>query len=106
MRSAILLIAVCFVCQAGLASPQQIAVIKLSKPDMDQAAFFTDRGVCLTRANSDRLMSGNNAGIWVRHHMKIFGECMAAKGYKFDSNGTATIRYMQDGRLNVFVEAL
>lgn len=106
MRSAILLIAVCFVCQAGLATPRELAVVKVSKPDLDQAVFVADREVCLTTANSERLATNRNAGAWARHHLKVFTDCMAAKGYKYDPNGTAAIRYMQDGRLNVFVEAL
>ncbi len=106
MRAIMFFVAACVVCQAGLATPRELAIVKVSKPDFDQATFVADRGVCLTTANCDRLANNRNAGAWARHHLKVFTDCMGAKGYTFDPNGTAAIRYMQDGRLNVYAEAI
>lgn len=105
MRTIMFLAAACFICQAALATPTELAVVKLSKPDIDHATFVQERGVCLTAANQDRLASNRGAGGWVRHHMKVFGDCMEAKGYKFDPVGTRAIRYLQDG-YRVYAEAL
>lgn len=108
MRGALILAAGCLLClsQAGLASSQQLVVVKMSKPDVDQATFAQDRSVCLTKANSEHLFNGRDEGTWARHHLRIFGECMAAKGYKNDPNGFPALRYSQDGRAHIFVEAL
>jgi hypothetical protein len=102
-----LLAAACFLCQAGQATPREMLVVKLSKPDTDHATFITDRNTCLTTANKEHWPGSADEGAWARHHLKIFGECMGGKGYKHDPNGERAIRYMQDeGRARIFVEAL
>ena len=108
MRSALILAAGCllFLSGAGVASSQQLVVVKMSKADVDQATFAQDRNACLTKANSEHLFDGRDEGTWARHHLKAFGECMAAKGYKNDPNGFPALKYSQDGRAHIFVEAL
>jgi len=113
MRSTIFFVTVCFAClsQAGLATPRELLVVKLSKSTASQAEFFEDRNACLTTANNEHWAGaqpvGRNASAWARHHLKTFGECMGAKGYNSDPNGYRAIRYLQreDGKA-VFVEAL
>lgn len=109
MRKTMLLAACCFICvsQTGLATPKELLVVKLSKADTTHDQFVVDRNDCLTVANRAPYAGGPVPGGWAKHHLKVFGECMGAKGYKSDANGFLAIRYSQDGRTDhVFVEAL
>ncbi|MDR3526984.1 MAG: hypothetical protein P4L57_06855 [Rhizomicrobium sp.] len=113
MRSTIFFVAICLagLSQTALATPRELLVVKLSRPNTTNAEFIEDRNACLTTANNEHWAGagpvGQNAGAWARHHMKTFGECMGAKGYKNDPEGYRAIRYSQrEGGLSIFVEAL
>ena len=107
MRSALLLAAACIFCQAGNATPHQLLLISLSRPNTDPAVFAQDRDDCLWKANIEHWAGANDPGTWARHHLKMFGICMGAKGYKNDPHGVKAIRYMEDDtRRHIFVEPL
>ena len=108
MRSTILFTAICIVglSQAGLATPHELLIVKLSKPDTSQAVFVEDRNACLTSANNAQSPFPAGTSTWARRHLRKFGECMGAKGYKNDPNGLRAIRYSEDDQGSVFIEAL
>lgn len=108
MRGKQLLIAGCIVAmsQIGLATPQEILTVKVSKPDTTHDQFVADRDACLTEANNDRL-GGSTPTAWAKHHLKLFSECMVARGYKSDPDGFRAIRYIQTERgRRIIAEAL
>jgi len=108
VRTLMIIAAACLLAQAGLAMPKEVLAVKMSKPDIDQAAFAADRDECLAKANRENFGS-QTPDTWARHHLKVFLGCMGDKGYKSDPAGFGAIRYMmqQDrGVGSIHAEAL